>query len=84
MPMTLSEYEAICKGESPGEITPADVSKIMGRVSVLADTYARRLFDKAEEWKPKRHHYQHRQSAPLPPTRTKRGGIENSLPRGDV
>lgn len=77
MSLSLAEFEARCLGQSPGEITPDDVTKAYSRVSAMGEAYRERLFAKADQWKPK------------PRTRratsieAKKCGIEKSLPNGD-
>ena len=76
--MTLAEYEARCQGNAPGEITPADVVQAISRASALGEAYRERLFAKAAQWKPEP---RTRRSTRIA---AKKGGIEKSLPNGDV
>ncbi len=77
MSLTLSEFEARCLGDAPGEITPDDVIQAINRVSDLGEAYRKRLFDKAAKWKPEPRRRQVTRMA------AKQCGIEKSLPRGD-
>lgn len=78
MNLTLAEFEARCEGKAPGEITPTDVVQAMNRVSALGYAYGERLHAKAAEWKPKP------RTRRTTRTAAKQGGIEKSLPRGDM
>ena len=78
MPLTLAEFEARCQGNAPGEITPADVVQAINRASELGEAYRERLFAKAAQWKPEPRTRRTTRMA------AKQGGIEKSLPRGDL
>ena len=78
MALTLAEFEARCQGNAPGEITPADVVQAISRASTLGEAYRERLFAKAAQWKPEPRTRRTTRMA------AKQGGIEKSLPRGDL
>ena len=78
MTLTLAEYEARCQGRATGEITPDDVLQAMNLASALGDAYRKRLFEKADVWKGKPRTRRQAKAT------TRAGGIENSLPRGDM
>ena len=78
MTLSLAEFEARCQGNAPGEITPADVVQAINRASELGEAYRERLFAKAAQWKPESRTRRSTRMA------AKQGGIEKSLPRGDM
>ena len=77
-PLSLAEFEARCLGKASGEITPADVVQAINRASELGEAYRERLFAKAAQWKPEPRTRRSTRVA------AKQGGIEKSLPRGDL
>ena len=78
MALSLAEFEARCLGNASGEITPADVAQAYSRVSAMGEAYRERLFAKAAQWKPEPRTRRTTRMA------AKQGGIEKSLPRGDL
>ena len=78
MAHSLAEFEARCLGNASGEITPADVAQAYSRVSAMGEAYRERLFAKAAQWKPEPRTRRSTRMA------AKTGGIEKSLPKGDL
>lgn len=78
MPLTLAEFEARCLGKASGEITPADVVQAINRASTLGEAYRERLFAKAAQWKPEPRTRRSTRMA------AKQGGMDKSMPRGDL
>ena len=78
MALTLAEFEARCQGKTTGEITPADVVQAISRASALGEAYRERLFAKAAQWKPEPRTRRSTRMA------AKQGGMDKSMPRGDL